>query len=82
MKRILLSSPVWELGTALVGNWRTGILANSLVRHLVVLLLVKLIVLIALWAAFFQHPVDRHLTAQEIGRALVTSDAVTGRKTP
>ncbi len=51
-----------------LGRRRT---ADALVRHLLFLMVVKLVVLGALWFAFFHTPAGRDLNAATVGQALV-----------
>lgn len=44
---------------------------SPLFKEIVIVLLVKVVLLAGLWAAFFSDPVDDGLTPERVGRTLV-----------
>ncbi len=41
--------------------------------EIAVALIAKTVLLYAIWAAFFSHPIDKHLTGESVQRALLGS---------
>ena len=49
-------------------------------REIIVILSVKTLLLYAIWAIWFSHPIDKHLNGESVQRALLgSSGAATAR---
>ena len=48
---------------------------NSLRREITIVLVIKTILLFALWYLFFSHPDDRALNAGQVSQALIESSS-------
>lgn len=62
-----------KMGKNLRARWRASMFADTLVRELALVLLIKGIVLYGLWVAFFKSPSFTTLSTEDVSNVLVTS---------
>lgn len=76
-----------ELGWQMLGRmlhsvskqWRTGMWSDFLVRHLALIILLKLAILFGIWYAFFSHPAAPTLTPAAVQDVLLGAAAADSR---